>query len=498
MLISSTRVSIPYTANNSSTKRSMNLLCKLIKTSNDNVLRDVYEGSINAKISAGGRMVDNPDSFFDMDVVYKGFEQKCYIKENPIKHSLIETSKNDMQETSAYIVRVYFPMEGIYTYYKNAIRYHVSIYTYMKGASLGMQSKRIYLYSGVLNSYDNIACDSILHKGISYQEYQDIHICDITNFIESGVENSEYILNVTVQPVYIEGSSIYAYENISQGSSSLSYYIEDSLQVVPSFDDINREIDVNFYRNTEKVSNIHNYIASHYGPDFHTYIRYFVVDKYDEIIYIDKMFEFTGEDVSISYESLFGGKFEQWADWNEGMQLSVSLEVYNKEINIKDILEGGWSSCFSISMQSEDYPITLNRFKFILPNDVENINLTNIDMTVNSYNVTCEIVNQNININQTSVGNGMIKPVFFKAYDISKIKVHRDVFENVCVNLDEYKNKIDKFYIKICGNYFPEYARTIDGVVFNINGAVITSNTGSYYICDGDKNYITSGKYECE
>ena len=36
------------------------------------------------------------------------------------------------------------------------------------------------------------------------------------------------------------------------------------------------------------------------------------------------------------------------------------------------------------------------------------------------------------------------------------------------------------------------------GVLFTINGSNITSNTGNYYICNENKEFITSGKYVCE
>ena len=98
----------------------------------------------------------------------------------------------------------------------------------------------------------------------------------------------------------------------------------------------------------------------------------------------------------------------------------------------------------------------------------------------------------------TSGVSGVIKPVFYQTFPIEKIVVHRDVTQNVCINLDEYKSKASKLYIKICGNYFQEYSRTIDGVLFTINGSNITSNTGNYYICNENKEFITSGKYVCE
>ena len=520
MLINSTIVSIPYTAKNSQIKRSMNLLCELYKHDQFKSW-DLYEGNIDATIvDEQGRAIDNPSSFFEETVVYKGIVDpvldssseslnKCYIKENPIKYSEIPINKtNRINSSNYYTVRVYFPLECIHTYYRSATKYLVSIYTYIKETKeTHARPKRLYLYSNIVDSFDNLACAPKIYKGNRYQEYQDINIYDFYELINSGVERSEYIIHINIQPVYVEEDSAYAFNDIKPGSSSLSYYKDSILQVIPSFDIINRKVQVIFERNNNEV-NIFDYIYDNYERNMLIYLRYFIVNKYDEIIYIDKpVLLRKGDESNITFEDLFGERFTSWSDWEEGMQLYVSTEAYSYkgEMGEKDLedfrnklTEGDWIDCFNISIASDTIPITSDIYKFIPPNDIDNINLTDIDMTINSYNVTNEIINKNINVNQTSVGNGLVKPVFFKAYDISKIKVHRDIYENICVNLDEYRNKVSKFYIKICGNYFVEYARTIDGVIFNINGAVITSNTGTYYICDADKNFITSGKYECE
>ena len=515
MLINSTIVSIPYTVKNTQIKRSMNLLCELYKH-NQNKLWNLYEGNIDATIvDEQGRTIDNPSNFFEEDVVYKGIvdpaldsdSNKCYIKENPIKYSEININKTDkIDSPNYYTVRVYFPLECIHTYYRAATKYLVSVYTYIK-KDVYTLPKRLYLYSNIIDSFDNLACAPKVYKGNRYQEYQDINIYDFYELINSGVERSEYIIHINIQPVYVEGDFAYAFNDIKPGSSSLSYYRDSILQVIPSFDIINRKVQVKFERNGNEI-NIFKYISDNYEPDMLIYLRYFIVNKYDEIIYIDNpVLLKEGDESSIAFEDLFDEQFKSWSDWEEGMQLYVSAEAYSYkgemgEEDLKDfrnkLIEGDWIDCFNISIASDTIPITSDIYKFILPNDIDNITLTDIDMTINSYNVTNEIINKNINVSQTSVSNGLVKPVFFKAYDISKIKVHRDVYENICVNLDEYKNKVNKFYIKICGNYFVEYARTIDGVIFNINGAVITSNTGTYYICDADKNFITSGKYECE
>ena len=232
MLINSTIVSIPYTAKNSQTKRSMNLLCELYKY-NQSKSWDLYEGNIDATIvDEQGRTIDNPTNFFEEDVVYKGIVDpaldsnsknlnKCYIKENPIKYSEIKIDKTGkIDSPNYYTMRVYFPLECIHTYYKAATKYLVSVYTYVKEDVL---PKRLYLYSNVIDSFDNLACAPKIYKGNRYQEYQDINIYDFYELINRGVERSEYIIHINIQPVYVEEDSAYAFNDIKPGNCQLSH-----------------------------------------------------------------------------------------------------------------------------------------------------------------------------------------------------------------------------------------------------------------------------------
>jgi hypothetical protein len=62
------------------------------------------------------------------------------------------------------------------------------------------------------------------------------------------------------------------------------------------------------------------------------------------------------------------------------------------------------------------------------------------------------------------------------------------VTENIALNLDEYKNKVDIFYLNINGTLFQEIGRTNQGIIFKIIGQKIDKSikSGNYYILNQD------------
>ena len=120
---------------------------------------------------------------------------------------------------------------------------------------------------------------------------------------------------------------------------------------------------------------------------------------------------------------------------------------------------------------------------------------------MNNYNI--DVVNKVVN-NVVSVERpddykaNIIKPVFFKVQDAFNITIHPAVTENICINLDAYKNKVNVFSIKIGDQTFNEIGRTANGVIFKIVGVNIEANngdTGTYYILNDVGELVTTGQY---
>lgn len=94
----------------------------------------------------------------------------------------------------------------------------------------------------------------------------------------------------------------------------------------------------------------------------------------------------------------------------------------------------------------------------------------------------------------------IIKPVFFRSRDLGNLIVHPEVTEQICINLDAYKSKVNSFILQLEGISFPEQGRTAAGVIFKIIGNRLpkSKTSGLYYILSQDSELVTTGKYTYE
>lgn len=73
------------------------------------------------------------------------------------------------------------------------------------------------------------------------------------------------------------------------------------------------------------------------------------------------------------------------------------------------------------------------------------------------------------------------------------------VNENISINLDDYKSKVDKFTLLIDGCKFNQIGSNNYGILFKITANTLpsTSINGIYYILDENMELVTTGKYTC-
>jgi hypothetical protein len=92
----------------------------------------------------------------------------------------------------------------------------------------------------------------------------------------------------------------------------------------------------------------------------------------------------------------------------------------------------------------------------------------------------------------------IIQPVFFRVNDTELLTIHSAVTENVCVNLDDYKSKVDTFYLQIEKCIFNQIGANQYGIIFKVVGASLPNETpeGTYYILNEDYELVTTGKYK--
>ena len=89
----------------------------------------------------------------------------------------------------------------------------------------------------------------------------------------------------------------------------------------------------------------------------------------------------------------------------------------------------------------------------------------------------------------------IVKPVFVKVQEADSISLHRSVIENIVINLDKYKNKVDAFILKIGDANYYEIGRINTGIIFKIVGTSLPQENGLYYILNEDGELVTTGKY---
>ena len=91
----------------------------------------------------------------------------------------------------------------------------------------------------------------------------------------------------------------------------------------------------------------------------------------------------------------------------------------------------------------------------------------------------------------------LIRPVFVKVQEAGTIRLHPLVTENIVLNLDAYKNKVETFILKINTANFYEIGRINTGIVFRIVGSNLAEQEqqGTYYILNENGELVTTGNY---
>lgn len=487
----SANIIIPYLIDN--IQKKMSIRAEILQ---DTVYKDIYPAIMGA---------DSKYNFYNTDVTFMTPEPNVSIKTSASTFSHIGFSKDIGQDSypeeggsSCVEVRIYWPIEQIGTYRKCADEYNIFLYHY---TDAGM----IIFYSDNINVMNNKACQTKKYNDILYQEYISLYIPE---------EYKDKQLYISITPVHQPGD--FALDNASSGSA----FFTD-----PSGDDINIIQDINYeeqsitynimYKNT-KFSSLYDrlnkiYFKNNASSKSHTaFMRVMIVSRYNEDMIINSLFKFDdslvkiGNEYSVKLDDVFGSDRNIEALRNEGYVILSSLEVYVGDVSIDDV-ECDEYDGLTLSYPTNSIPLinhTLDMISCIPDNNIlsmHNIITKHIEDMSTIIRVPNIIENNTITITHPEgSGSGVVKPVFVRAYPLDNIVLHRDVKENISIDLSTYLGKVSTFYLKVCGVYFPEYSRLYDGVVFNINGNVLTSTSGTYYICDEDKNLVTTGKFTVE
>ena len=190
-----------------------------------------------------------------------------------------------------------------------------------------------------------------------------------------------------------------------------------------------------------------------------------------------------------------------WEGFKEGIFIKCFLHISERD---KRMPAEHWNINLdkdNIYLASNKIPVTQELYSYLINDGYNAIRINELDMNISDINVVNKIKQEIIQIDRPDdYKANLIKPVFFRVHELGNIVLHPEVTEQICINLDAYKSKVDYFVIKIEGITFAEIATTSAGTIFRIIGNNLPGviSNGLYYILDQDGELITTGKYTYE
>lgn len=196
--------------------------------------------------------------------------------------------------------------------------------------------------------------------------------------------------------------------------------------------------------------------------------------------------------INILNNSSFDTFFSSWDLFEEGWNIVGSLNVVKDDEELFTIV-------------SNELPITQELFSVIINGGAKkiiDINDMNIDdlKELRKYTIVNKIENKIVQLERPNDSrSNIVQPVFFRAKETEILTLHPVVTENISINLDDYKSKVDTFILQIGGVNFTQIGSNSYGVIFKIPANKIPANvnSGTYYILNEEMELVTTGKYNC-
>ena len=391
---------------------------------------------------------------------------------------------------------LYFPRYSVDTYIKN-VNYALTINTWVNGVY-------VYLGSYLINRMNSTAPNTGVKKFLNTEYYEYISVTTIDPYsiiysddwaqfrnvvcrekIENGLQknNSASNINITLTPVKMIDGVWIKIDGYDSSQSVIQILNENNyLSANLSYENINGEpkfnCDVKF--NPIYNGDLELYLKETYQIFGEVTLRYgFVIgDKEYPYKYKEKIFNNFETYVTFELDDFV---FDSWNDYIEGMSAQVYFIVQKDDVDI-------------IAISSNKVFITQEEFKYFMQEEIRNVNLDN--MEIKKFDVVNIIENKVVSVERPQdYKTNVVKPIFVKVQDTDTIRLHRNVTENISINLDAYKNKVSSFVIKIGDMNYYEIGRINSGIVFKIVGSNLPENDGLYYILNEVGELVTSGKY---
>lgn len=202
---------------------------------------------------------------------------------------------------------------------------------------------------------------------------------------------------------------------------------------------------------------------------------------------------------------------EQSWDWyKDGLILQGSVEIYDVS-GLPDDYKNDQDKIRSMTLPvvdliTNEIPLNKETYRFLVPTSANMhhdkiINLDLIDMNNYEVSVVNKIKKEVVKINRPEdYKSNIVRPVFIRTEPLGDITIHPAVSENIAINLNRYKSKVEIFHIRIEGVDFVEIGRTPSAIIFGIDGNLLPNavTEGIAYILDGDFKLVTTTHYKYE
>lgn len=404
---------------------------------------------------------------------------------------------------------LYFPRYSIETYEKN-VYYALTLNTWINGVPVYLGSflidrkqsaapdagKKVFLND---EYYEYVRIKTIDPYYLTYsEEWKDFrkNYCGEKEFDGKQKNNSASNINVTITPIKKIGDDwmkLDGYDN-SQSVIVLNTKNDNYLSAKLKFDftDGNPKFICDTVFNSVYDGNLEDYLEETYqikvDGDFNIKYCFVIGDKDNPYKYVEKSLNDYAEKQEVfnltqSEFTLDDFSFNSWDDYIEGLYANVYVIIQK---NGEDV----------IVLVSNKVYITQEVFKYLFKEKIRKIVLDDINMNTNNLNVVNIIENKIVTLERPNeYKSNIIKPIFVKVQEADSIRLHKSVTENICINLDAYKNKVDAFVLKIGNANFYEIGRINSGIIFKVIGTNIQLDNGIYYILNNEGELVTTGKF---
>lgn len=431
------------------------------------------------------------------------------------KISGIQSNEYTPNQTKSAIIRLYFPEYSIDVYHPGT-KYAFSVNTWINGRCIVLASCILERLNTVACSRPKRFCDQIYHECIEFNIIDPftLHYSDLwRNFRINmcGETTDQKLINSTDSMLYfslhpVENTDDEEYNKMIEfegGQNTLflsknpkNYFnLNISTNIDKNLKSNRPSIDFKIDFNEEYNDNLQEYIYETYGVE-NCEVQYSLIIGNETDIYAviegdwvtSSTYSFSKDDIYNSSQNFTNGE-----GYKPGMFIVGSVNIFNNDDSLLYKLSN------KIPFTPDIFRYFVNTEEFVVNGyTINSINLDELNMKLLNINVVNKIENKIVQTTGSrNTKSNIVQPIFYRSVESSDIVIHTGVIENICINLDRYKSNVETFYIQLGSSLFHESGRIHSGILFKINGKLLTKDNSSsvYFILNENHEVVTTGKY---